>query len=216
MENPTDNSNFVVCRCRHCEECIEFDAADLAEEFSLVPCPHCGLETRLGVPVEVNHPEPGEMATPAQLDYIRSLGMNPSAGLPFEAARIMIQEAPNTVKATAKQLALIRTLGVDAGTEFSRVEADQIIARMLEKHGQTTGTDTSPLVRQMQILRFWDRIDLALSSKSEVAQWLNEFYDADPRRSVAWERFQTEYGPIWSDDPFWVPIGMCESYLKQS
>jgi len=107
-------------------------------------------------------------------------------------------------------------LGMDAGTDFSRAEADQIIARILEKHAKDMEADNIPMVRQIQILRFWDRIDLALSSKAEVAQWLNEYYDADPRRSVAWERFQTEYGPIWSDDPFWVPIGMCESYLKQS
>ncbi|HEY5296461.1 MAG TPA: SHOCT domain-containing protein [Verrucomicrobiae bacterium] len=43
-------SNYVTCHCQHCDTGIEFNAVELAEENSLVPCPHCGLETKLFVP----------------------------------------------------------------------------------------------------------------------------------------------------------------------
>lgn len=216
MEASLNDSNFVICRCRHCEENIEFDANELGEESSMMPCPHCGLETRICAPKEEDHPEHGELATPAQMDYLSRLGLTPPPPLPFEAARLMIQEAPSSAKATGKQMELIHALGADVGVEFSQAEADQIIARMLEKQGRLSDEDSALLPRQMQILRFWDRIDLALSSRIEVAQWLNQFYDEDPRRQFAWEQFETEYGDQWLDDPFWVPLGMCESYLKQT
>lgn len=41
------SANYVTCRCQHCDTGIEFNAAELAEENSVVPCPHCGLETKL-------------------------------------------------------------------------------------------------------------------------------------------------------------------------
>lgn len=211
METPANDLDLVICRCRHCEEHIEFDINEFAEEFSMIACPHCGLDTRLYLPPELLAPE---WATEGQLDYIRRLGLNPPGQLPFEAARLMIQEAMGTAKATAKQKELMRALGAGAGMEFTIAEADQIITRMLEKQGRLADEPTALLPRQMQILRFWDRIDLVLSSKQDVAQWLNEFYDTDPRRRVAWEKFQAEYAHLWSDDPLLVPIGMAESYLK--
>ena len=213
MESESNDSNFVICRCRHCEENIEFNAGDFAEEFSMVTCPHCGLETRLCLPVELKLPEPGALATAAQLDYLRRLGLNPPTSLPFEAARLMIQDASGSIKATANQKEVIRAFGADDSTDFSRVEADQVIARLFSK--QAKDANPVPLDRQMQILRFWDRIELALLSREAVAQWLNQFYDEDPRRRVAWEKFQADYGDLWQDDPFWVPIGMGESYLTQ-
>lgn len=215
MEAPANDSSFVICRCRQCEENIEFDAADFSEEFSLISCPHCGLETRLALPKELNHPLPGELATEAQLDYIRRLGLNPPPQLPYEAARLMIQEAPAAVKATEKQLELINAFEGESSGGFSRAEVDQIITRMLARQEKSAVNSSTPLIRQIQILRFWDRMDLLLYSKEKIAHWLNHFYDEDPRRQAAWEKFQTEYGDIWSDDPFWVPIGMSESYLQQ-
>jgi hypothetical protein len=211
MEAISHHIDLVTCRCRHCEENIQFDSSEFAEEFSMIPCPHCGLDTRLYLPPEVLPPE---LATKAQVNYIRQLGLTPPPQMPFETARLMIQEAMGTAKATAKQKELMRALGAGVGVEFTMAEADQIIARMLEKQGRLADEQTALLPRQMQILRFWDRIDLVLSSKKDVAQWLNEFYDADAKRRVAWEKFQAEYSHLWVDDPFWVPIGMSESYQK--
>ena len=42
---------YVVCNCRHCDSRIEFDANEFAEENSIVPCPHCGLETKIFIPI---------------------------------------------------------------------------------------------------------------------------------------------------------------------
>jgi putative phage-type endonuclease len=42
---------YVTCQCKHCEEHIEFDANEFAEENSILPCPHCGLETKIFIPV---------------------------------------------------------------------------------------------------------------------------------------------------------------------
>jgi Short C-terminal domain len=38
---------IVKCSCQHCDGGIEFDAKELSKENSIVPCPHCGLETKL-------------------------------------------------------------------------------------------------------------------------------------------------------------------------
>jgi hypothetical protein len=43
-------ANYVTCRCQHCDTGIEFNAAELAEENSIISCPHCGLETKLFIP----------------------------------------------------------------------------------------------------------------------------------------------------------------------
>jgi len=53
MSEPGKQSEprYVVCHCLHCDGHIEFDANELAEENSIVPCPHCGLETKISVPV---------------------------------------------------------------------------------------------------------------------------------------------------------------------
>lgn len=51
--NQPDNQqsgNYVICRCQYCDKGIEFNAAELSEENSIVPCPHCGLETKLYIP----------------------------------------------------------------------------------------------------------------------------------------------------------------------
>lgn len=210
MEDQLNEPNNVICPCRHCEEHIEFDAHEFAEEFSLVPCPHCGLETRIHLP-----PEPVGNVTEAQLDYIRRLGFNPPATLRFQEACDLIEESLQSAKATGKQLELIRSLGGNADLGFSRADADQIISKLLAKQSQPLAADELPMVRQIQILRFWDRIDLIRSSKMEVAMWLNQFYDEDPRRQAAWETFKSEYGDVWLDEPSWVPMGMGESYLKK-
>ena len=43
--------NYVTCPCQHCSGKIEFDANQLdAVENITVPCPHCGLETKIFLP----------------------------------------------------------------------------------------------------------------------------------------------------------------------
>jgi hypothetical protein len=38
---------IAKCSCQHCSKFIEFESKDLVEENSVVPCPYCGLETKL-------------------------------------------------------------------------------------------------------------------------------------------------------------------------
>ena len=49
MSEPSDQPSprYVVCNCQHCDGHIEFDANEFAEENSIVPCPHCSLETKI-------------------------------------------------------------------------------------------------------------------------------------------------------------------------
>jgi len=49
---------IVKCPCQHCSEYIEFESDDLAEENNIVPCPHCGLETKLFIPQAVGNSNP--------------------------------------------------------------------------------------------------------------------------------------------------------------
>jgi DNA-directed RNA polymerase subunit RPC12/RpoP len=43
-------SQVVRCPCQHCRKPIGFEASELTEENSVVPCPHCGQKTKLFVP----------------------------------------------------------------------------------------------------------------------------------------------------------------------
>jgi putative phage-type endonuclease len=53
MSEPGNQSepNYVVCHCQHCDGHIEFDANEFAEANSILPCPHCGLETKIAIPI---------------------------------------------------------------------------------------------------------------------------------------------------------------------
>lgn len=74
--------NYVTCRCQHCDTGIEFDASQLAEDNSIVPCPHCGHETKLVIP-----PKPAESLA----DELRKLADLKAQGLlseqEFDAAK---------------------------------------------------------------------------------------------------------------------------------
>jgi hypothetical protein len=66
--NSTDDkleSNLTVCRCRHCDGGIEFDARQVGET---VACPHCELETLLFVPSADQ--KPPVIVSPSQLPSV--------------------------------------------------------------------------------------------------------------------------------------------------
>lgn len=52
------SERFISCRCQYCDKEIEFDADQLEEENRLVSCPHCGLETKLFIPIQPQKPNP--------------------------------------------------------------------------------------------------------------------------------------------------------------
>ena len=43
-------AGFVTCHCPHCEQGVEFEAAQLPEDDYVIPCPNCGEEMKLSVP----------------------------------------------------------------------------------------------------------------------------------------------------------------------
>jgi hypothetical protein len=54
---------YVTCQCQHCDGHIEFDANEFVEESSIVPCPHCGLETKIFIPILQAEEIPAELPT---------------------------------------------------------------------------------------------------------------------------------------------------------
>ena len=151
-----------------------------------------------------------------QLDYIRALGGNPPPDITRWDASYLIEQLLSSTKATEKQLQYIRNLGGDPPAGLSRADAEIIIPQLQAKQQESLAREQPPTPRQMMVLRFWNRMDLSQSSKWDVEQWLNQFYNEDPRRKAAWETFKLENGDDGSQhDPSWVPIGAGESYLNR-
>ena len=150
-----------------------------------------------------------------QLEYIRALGGNPPPDITRWDASNLIEQLLSSTKATEKQFQYIRDLGGDPPAGLSRADAEILIPQLQAKQQESLAREEPPTARQMMVLRFWNRMDLAQSSKWEVEQWLSQFYDEDPRRKPAWETFKLENGDDGSQhDPSWVPIGAGESYLS--
>lgn len=129
---------------------------------------------------------------------------------------IMIQDLLRSTKATDKQLDYIRSLGGNPSPGFSRADVDEIIPHLEKEFRESPAKQQLPTPRQMMVLRFWNRMDLAQSSKWAVEQWMSQFYSEDPRRKAAWEAFKLETGDDGSQhDPSSVPIGAGEIYLNK-
>ena len=64
MSEPSNQPapSYVVCNCKHCDGHIEFDANEFAEDNSIVPCPHCGLETKIFIPISQVEKVPADLA----------------------------------------------------------------------------------------------------------------------------------------------------------
>jgi hypothetical protein len=162
-------------------------------------------------------------ATEAQLDYIRVLGGTPPFGLKCSEAHLLIEELlansspPSMQPATEKQIHFIRELGENPPTGLTKSAASSLIEELLAKQRELQARQELPTPRQIMVLRFWNKMDLAQSSKWEVEQWLTQFYDEDPHRRAAWETFKLENGDDGSQrDPSWVMLGAGERYLNKT
>jgi hypothetical protein len=146
--------------------------------------------------------------TQKQLDFIRNLGVNPPPDLTRFTAIDLIDKLTHSVKATERQLQYIRDLGGNPPAGITHADAAETIKQLLARQ--------QPTPRQMMVLRFWNKTDLVQSTKDEVAAWLGQFYNEDPRRKEAWEIFKQENEEDGSQhDPSFVPIGIGESYLSK-
>jgi DNA-directed RNA polymerase subunit RPC12/RpoP len=120
---------YVICHCQHCEGHIEFDANELVEKNSIVPCPHCGLKTKIFVP-------------PSQTKKVRALTQPVLVSLvpsPKRTAPLTSTGAPDANKlnkpnpperqerADPKQVAYLVYMGVPNANQLSKKEADELI-----------------------------------------------------------------------------------------
>lgn len=112
-------------------------------------------------------------------------------------------------EATAKQIEYIRNLGGTVLPKMTKGQASRLIDELLERRPATP--------RQVMLLRFFGRTDVAQSSKDEAGEWIDIFYASDERHERAWERFkrETNHDPF-ELDPSVVPIGACKDYLLEA
>jgi hypothetical protein len=87
---------YVTCRCQHCDGGIEFDANELAVENSIVPCPHCGLQTKLfkpSLPVRLTAPAPRVRLPEVQIPLAYDPPPRPLASMMIVKQRLHLQMA---------------------------------------------------------------------------------------------------------------------------
>ena len=120
--------------------------------------------------------------------------------------------APGRVKkASESQLAYLRSLGVphEAAT-LTMPQASELIDQALSEPSR-------PSSRQIMVLRFWNRLDLAHQSRNEVSDWMDLWYGEDPRRMDAWKAWKQSSGDDGSQgDPDRVPIGAGNDWIERT
>lgn len=84
---------------------------------------------------------------------------------------------------TQKQLAYIRDLGGTCPENATKWQASEIIDQLVTSR---------PTARQQMVLRFWNRLDLSTEGVEGVSEWMDQWYDEDPRRLEAWELWKQE------------------------
>jgi hypothetical protein len=153
-------------------------------------------------------------ATQAQLNYIRDLGGKPPPSLNIAEASLLIEELLENSRlvpkqyATENQLQYIRELGGSPLPILTKSHASKLIGELKEG-------DNSPTPRQIMVLRFWNRLDLANRSRNDVSNWLDNFYAQDSRRKSAWNLYKLQNKDDGTQrDPSWVKIGEGENCLR--
>jgi hypothetical protein len=145
---------YVTCRCQHCDGHIEFDANEFTEDNSIVPCPHCGLETKLFITAsqtgKVSTELPSPVTTPntvrfegffdgiSEIKQERVSDVRPVASP--QAATIIqppVNSLPNSPKklqrkATEAQLDYIRGLGGNPPPDLNISDASRLIEQLLQ------------------------------------------------------------------------------------
>lgn len=160
MSEPSNQPapRFVVCNCQHCDGHIEFDADAFAEEYSIVPCPHCRLETKIFIPVQQAKSVPPELSSPVDTpSTVRREGffdgtsemmqesLSDGHSTTSPQAATLIQPPPNSRppshpkpqrEATEAQLDYIRGLGGNPPPNLTISDASQLIKQLLEAESE--------------------------------------------------------------------------------
>jgi hypothetical protein len=110
--------------------------------------------------------------------------------------------------ASESQLDAIQSYTSKRPVGLTRREASEMLDQLF--------ANPPPSNRQIMLLRFWNRMDLANSSRHEISEWIDSFTAADHARWLAWSLFKEEFGDDGSQrDPSFVPIGIGERYLER-
>ncbi len=111
--------------------------------------------------------------------------------------------------ATEPQIAYIRALGGEVPANLGKWEASDLINKLRSRPGSLSQ-------RQMMVLRFWNKLDLAQSGRAAVSDWMDEWYSKDRRHLEAWELYKRETGDDGAQsDPTRVAVGAGYAYLKR-
>ena len=112
--------------------------------------------------------------------------------------------------ATEKQVSYLLSLGGQPYEGMTKRQASEAITALTDRDG--------PTVRQIMVLRFWNRLDMLSWSVDEVSSWMDDFYRQDERHLDAWELWKYENGDSGrrsQDQIERVPIGAGYAYLEK-
>ena len=122
---------------------------------------------------------------------------------------VMIARPARSDAATERQIQFILSLGGEPTPGLSKRDASVMIDRLLANNER-------PSNRQMMVLRFWNRLELAVDGKRAIFAWMDEWYREDGDRRRAWELFKEENGDDGGQsDPSRVEVGIGEEYLRR-
>ena len=111
--------------------------------------------------------------------------------------------------ATDAQLNYLRALGASFGPWISKGEASNLIDAMLNSRSGVSN-------RQMMVLRFWNRMDIADGGKNAVCEWMDTWYALDPDHVAAWELWKEAHGDCGRQiSPEIVPLGAGIIWLEK-
>lgn len=114
------------------------------------------------------------------------------------------------VPATDRQVAYLRALGATISDDITKVEASAMLDDLI-----ADGRDVSK--RQLMVLRFWNRCDVAALGREGVSDWMDEWYARNPAHKAAWSLWKAENGDDGlQGDPTRVPIGAGKDYLPRA
>src|SRR5260221_14232399 len=112
---------IVKCSCQHCSDYIEFDSDDLAEENCVVPCPHCGQQTKLFI----LESESGDQIPQSVMGFIRN-------GEKVAAIKELRAVFPGLLLSKAKQIVEeVETNSVTAAAEMLRKHKNDLAASVM-------------------------------------------------------------------------------------
>lgn len=117
-------------------------------------------------------------------------------------ARILNQPA------TIPQLNYLEALQVEIPEGLTKIEASELIDAALNSEQSVSN-------RQMMVLRFWNKTEIAKHGRSAVSEWMDEWYAEDSDRLEAWDLWKQKNGDSGAQgDPTKVPLGAGYEYLK--